>query len=92
MARFNKIVLASQMFVEAHERFDKASREIDYVTSLMLAGAVCGIVSPLLKEQGKGTFRVLLASLFKTTPNLDIDADLRKEAAWMLGGCPRRFQ
>jgi hypothetical protein len=117
MARFKKIVLASQTFVEAHERFDKASREIDYVTSLMLAGAVCGIVSPLLKEQAKGTFHVLLASLFQTTPNegvfrtvynglkhaglkrikllpsadLDIDADLRKEAAWMLEAAREDF-
>jgi hypothetical protein len=110
MTRFNKILVASQMFVEAHERFDRASRDIDYVTSLMLAGAVCGIVSPLLTEQGKGTFHALLASLYETPPpegifrlvydgfkhagfkernvapsaDLVVDADVRKEAAWML--------
>lgn len=110
MAQYNKIVVLSEMFVEAHERFDKASRDIDYITSLMLSGAICGIVSPLLNAQGAGTFHAILASLFTKPPHesvfrsvydgfkqagdkrkrlapsadLAINADLRKEAAWML--------
>jgi hypothetical protein len=58
-----KLVLASEMFVEAHERFTRATRDIDYVASLMLSGAVVGIVAPLLKEQGTRSMHQLLAAL-----------------------------
>ena len=59
----NKLVLASEMFVEAHERFTLAARNVDFVASLMLSGAVVGIVAPLLKEQGTGSMHQLLAAL-----------------------------
>jgi hypothetical protein len=59
----NKLVLAADMFVEAHNRFVAASRAVDYVSSLMLAGAVEGIVAPLLIEQGGRSSHQLLAAL-----------------------------
>jgi len=63
MAAYNKIILASEMFIESHERFLSATRDVDYVISLMLSGAVVGIVAPLLNEQGKPSMHQLLARL-----------------------------
>jgi hypothetical protein len=63
MAALNKIQLASEMFVEAHARYTSARRDIDYVTSILLSGAVVGIVSPLLKEQGGHTMHELLTRI-----------------------------
>lgn len=63
MQNYNKIVLAAEMFVEAHDRFIEAKRPVDFITALMLSGAVEGIVAPLLKEQGKRSAHQLLAAL-----------------------------
>jgi hypothetical protein len=61
MATLNKVRLASEMFVEAHTRYATASRDIDYISSILLSGAVIGIIGPLLKEQGGRTTHELLA-------------------------------
>jgi hypothetical protein len=63
MATFNKIQVATEMFLEAHQRYSTASRDIDYITSVMLSGAVVGIVSPLLSEQGGHSRHSLLARI-----------------------------
>lgn len=63
MATLNKIRVASEMFVEAHTRYATASRDIDYITSILLSGAVIGIIGPLLKEQGGRTTHELLARI-----------------------------
>jgi len=63
MATHNKIALASEMFVEAHRRFKSATRDIDYVVSIVMSGSVMGIVSPLLAEQGGRTAHSLLARI-----------------------------
>lgn len=60
MVPLNKIHVASEMFMEAHERYMTASRDIDYIVSIMLSGAVVGIVGPLLEEQGGHTTHSLL--------------------------------
>lgn len=63
MATLNKVQVASEMFVEAHNRYATASRDIDYITSILLSGAVIGIIGPLLKEQGGRTTHELLARI-----------------------------
>jgi hypothetical protein len=60
---YNKIMLAADMFVEAHDRFANAKRPVDFIASLLLSGAVAGIVAPLLNEQGKRSAHQLLAAL-----------------------------
>lgn len=60
---FNKIQIASKMFVEAHNRYLGAKEDIDYISSILLSGAVVGIISPLLKEQGGHTTHELLARI-----------------------------
>src|SRR3990167_3369454 len=63
MTSFNKVWLASDMFVEAHDRYMNAKKELDYIVSILLSWAVVGIVSPLLKEQGGHTTHELLARI-----------------------------
>jgi hypothetical protein len=125
MAALNKIQLASEMFVEAHARYTSARRDIDYVTSILLSGAVVGIVSPLLKEQGghtmhelltrignliaepgeeaahEGVFREIYNSLkhagnknknIQPSSDLEIQTDLKKEAAHMLDAAKHDFR
>jgi hypothetical protein len=63
MATLDKITVASEMFMEAHERFTRAKREIDYIVSIMMSGSVIGIVGPLLTEQGGHTSHSILARI-----------------------------
>ncbi|MCK4951955.1 MAG: hypothetical protein KAS48_09060 [Gammaproteobacteria bacterium] len=63
MTKYNKIVVASSMFMEAHHRYLSAKHDIDYIVSIVLAGSVVGIVSPLLKEQGGQTSHQMLAEI-----------------------------
>lgn len=63
MAAFNKIQLASEMFVEAHARYTNATRDIDYIVSILLSGAIGGIISPLLKEQGGHSMHELFTGI-----------------------------
>jgi hypothetical protein len=52
MSQYSKIVLASQMFEKAHSEYMSAKTDMDYVNSILLSGAVVGIISPLMEEQG----------------------------------------
>ena len=63
MSKYNKIVLASKMFIEAHNKFDSAKAEMDYVSSILLSGAVVGIVALLLEEQGGHPMHEILARI-----------------------------
>jgi len=63
MKTFNKIQLASSMFIEAHNRYNGANKETDYILSILLSGAVIGIIGPLRKEQRGHTTHELLARI-----------------------------
>jgi hypothetical protein len=63
MKSFDKIQIASDMFVEAHNRYMGAKQEIDYVVSILLSGAIIGIIGPLLNEQGGHSTHELLAKI-----------------------------
>lgn len=63
MTTLNKIEVASTMFLEAHTRYVTATRDIDYITAILLSGATIGIIGPLLKEQGGHTTHELLARI-----------------------------
>lgn len=63
MEKYNKIVVASKMFVESHNRYVSAKEDIDYIVSILLSGAVVGIIAPLLKEQGGYTTHELFAKI-----------------------------
>ena len=127
MASFNKIEIAAEMFVKSHDCYYASGRDIDYIISILLSGAVIGIVSPVLTEQGGHTTHSLLArisnflaepdepeskdGMFRATYNglkhagnnmgknkvapsadLEIQADLRLEAARMLDAAKQDFR
>jgi hypothetical protein len=60
--------------MEAHNVYINARRDIDYVTSILLSGAVIGIVSPLLKEQGRHTMHELQSKIAKSITEPDEEA------------------
>lgn len=63
MKKYNKIVIASEMFERAHNQFMTAKSEMDYASSLLLSGAVVGIIAPLLSEQGRQPTHDLLVRM-----------------------------
>ena len=63
MSTYNKIVMASKMLMEAHNRFESAKSEMDYLSSILLSGAVVGIIAPLLEEQGGHPMHEILARI-----------------------------
>lgn len=63
MDRYNKIVMASKMFMEAHKLFMDAKNEMSYVSSILSSGAVVGIIAPLLEEQGGHPMHEILARI-----------------------------
>ena len=63
MKKYNKIIVASNMFEEASRKFDAASPDMDFITSIQLSGAVVGIIAPLLEEQGGHPMHEILARI-----------------------------
>jgi hypothetical protein len=55
--------MASKMFEEAHKLYSYAKNEMDYVSSILLSGAVVGIIAPLLAEQGGYPMHEILARI-----------------------------
>jgi len=127
MSPFNKIEIAAEMFVESHDRYHAAGLDIDYIVSILLSGAIIGIVDPLLEEQGGHTAHSLLVRILNliaepgepeskdgmfraiynalkhagndkgknkvaASADLEIQADLRLDAARMLEAAKQDFQ
>ncbi|MDJ0807490.1 MAG: hypothetical protein QNJ78_11730 [Gammaproteobacteria bacterium] len=67
MKAYNKIVVASQLFERAHDMFESAESDTDYACSRLIAGAVVGIIAPVLKEQGGHPMHDLLARIANAT-------------------------
>ena len=63
MKKYNKVVIASELFERAHDQFVAAKSEMDDATSLLLSGAVVGIIAPLVAEQGGHPTHDLLARI-----------------------------
>ena len=63
----NKILIASLLFERAHEIFESAVTDTDFASSLLLAGAVVGIIAPVLAEQGGHPMHDLLARIANAT-------------------------
>lgn len=63
MKRYNKIIVASMMFEESVRIFNAAQSDIDYISSIMLSGAVVGTIAPLLEEQGGHPMHEILSRI-----------------------------
>src|SRR5262245_12482567 len=61
MDTYNKLVVGSELGVEAHHKFVGAKSDIDYISALLLSGAVVGIVHPLIAERGGKSSHDVLA-------------------------------
>lgn len=48
---YNKIDLAKEMLIEARKIYDSATNQMDHIKTILLSGAVLGIIVPLLKEK-----------------------------------------
>ena len=51
------------MLLEAQQKYTGAKCDIDYVNSILLSGAVVGIIAPLLEEQGGHPMHEILARI-----------------------------
>ena len=51
------------MFTESHVLFENAKTDMNYVSSILLSGAVVGIIAPLLEEQGGHPMHEILARI-----------------------------
>jgi hypothetical protein len=59
----NKLLLASELLVESANTYRTASSDVDFAKSILIAGAVTGIIEPLLKESGTEPAQTQLAKL-----------------------------
>ena len=85
MTEHNKIPLAGEMLVQAVNSYSHAPRDIDYVTSILLAGAVIGIIAPLLKELDIKSSQVALAELSVKLNNSPSSPDHGKKIGRAIG-------
>lgn len=63
MKTYDKIVLSSQLFERAHGQFYSAECDIDFAEIILLAGAVIGVISPVVAEQGGMSSHNVLAKM-----------------------------
>jgi len=71
----NKLELAGQLLVEAVTTYRSGERNVDFAKSILMAGAVVEIVSPLLKEHDIRSHQIKLAALAK---EVDEKSDVSK--------------
>lgn len=81
METHNKLYLAGDLLVEAASIYKLGNSNIEFAKSILLAGAVIGIVSPYLEEQKIKSSHVELSEL---------SAQLRKIDLSQLNECERR--
>ncbi|MDI1349695.1 hypothetical protein [Aquabacterium sp.] len=69
----NKISLAGELLVEAIKIYRHGETNIDFSKSILLAGAVIGIVAPYLEELGIKPTQIRLAELATSLRNIDLE-------------------
>lgn len=73
--RFHKLDLAADMLIDADSRLRREATTLDYVTVILLAGAVANIIIPLLKEAGVKPAREIFANLTNMFEGRPADAE-----------------
>lgn len=63
----NKLDLAGELLLEAASVYETADKDADYAKSILLAGAVLGIVSPYIEELGHTSSQRALAQQIKSS-------------------------
>lgn len=77
MKSHNKLLLASELLVESAKIYRSATSDTDFAKAILLAGAVTGIIEPLLSESGTAPSQIQLAKLAVAIGGVEMD-DLSK--------------
>ncbi|WP_193582527.1 hypothetical protein [Laribacter hongkongensis] len=59
----DKVLLAGELLVDAAKTYRTGEKNVDFAKSILLAGAVMGIIAPWLKELGIKSSQVQLAEM-----------------------------
>lgn len=68
----NKIQLAGGLLVEAVRTYRSGAGNIDFAKSILLAGAVIGVVAPCLEEQDEKSSHIQLAEVAAKCKGIDL--------------------
>lgn len=82
MNEYNKITLAGDMLVQAVHNYHRSQKDSDYITSILLAGAVIDIIAPLLTELGMKSSQTSLAELSEAMVESSEASSHKKKAKW----------
>lgn len=73
METHNKILLAGELLVDAAKNYRSGVENIDFAKSILLAGAVIGIVAPCLEDIGVKSTHRRLAELSAQLKGIDLN-------------------
>lgn len=73
METHDKILLAGELLVDAAKTYHSGVENVDFAKSILLAGAVIGIVTPWLKEIGVKSTHLELAELSAKLKGTDLN-------------------
>lgn len=88
--KYDKRLIAADMLEEAINKFKMAKNDLDYIQSILLAGASIGITNPLLSESQKKTAHEKSAENVIRIREYRLDRELsRKERQDVFSGAMR---
>lgn len=79
METHNKILLAGELLVDAAKIYRSGRKNVDFAKSILLAGAVIGIVAPLLEERGTKSSQAQFAEWFIQVRRLNLSEKNEKK-------------
>lgn len=85
MKEHNKLLLAGEMLLEAAKECRAAKNDIDFVKSILLAGAVSMVVTPILQEFGIDSLHENLAKRAAEFGGTDLSKLSPKELSKVVG-------
>lgn len=85
METHDKILLAGELLVDASKTYRAGEKNVDFAKSILLAGAVIGIISPWLEELGKKSSQVHLAEIALKIKGIDLSNTSPKRCEEKIG-------
>jgi hypothetical protein len=85
MKNHNKLLLASELLVESAKIYHSATSDTDFAKAILLAGAVTGIIEPLLLESGTVPSQIQLAKLAVAIDGVEFDDLCKKDQKREIG-------
>lgn len=78
MKNHNKLLLSSELLIESARIYRNATTDTDYAKAILLAGAVAGIIEPILTESRTEPTKIELVKLATFLGGTEFD-DLNKD-------------